>query len=363
MKKFEYKKSLALMFAAAIFMSCGITGAMAQPASDSPFAAPESALDSALPESEGEDDVSPGMSLSAQDAFEDAPPAEGGPESPLSAPPNQNARRSVEDIEREIRDQAFNAALTGLLPMKPDELRRVLEAVDNTRQAYEVPVYPYPEPVVAVETVSLDPGTRPPVINVAVGHVSTLMFVDVTGEPWPIKDITWAGNFEIVEGGQGSPMLRIQPVSEFAYGNISVSLIGLDTPVLFTLKAARDKIHYRFDARIAEYGPYAQTPLIQGGLTLVAGNSVINSILDGVPPQGSEVLKVSGTDGRTTAYSVGDMTYVRTPLTLLSPGWSNSVSSSDGMNVYALSNAPVVLLSDAGQVVRAHLSEKEVSDE
>ncbi len=329
---------------------------VAQPV-DSPFAPPSGFEDeSALPESdEASADVPDGMSLSAQGAFD----GQAVPSSPMAPV----ARRSVEDIESEIRSQAFNAALTGLLPMKPEEIRKTLGVFDNSRQATEVPVYPYPEPEIVVQTVSLDPGTIPPVVNVGMGHVTTLMFLDVTGQPWPIKDMTWAGNFEIIEGGEGSPMLRIMPSTEFAYGNLSVRLSGLNTPVLFTLKAARGKIHYRFDARIAEYGPFAQAPLMEGGLTLVAGNATIGSILDGIPPQGAESLDVTGVDGRTTAYNFGDVTYVRTPLTLLSPGWTSSVSSSDGMNVYALSSAPVVLLSDGGSVVRAQLSVKEVSDE
>ena len=52
-------------------------------------------------------------------------------------------------------------------------------------------------------------------------------------------------------------------------------------------------------------------------------------------------------------------TYVRTPLTLLSPAWQSSVSSADGMNVYALTAAPVLLLSDGGEFARATLKEKE----
>jgi hypothetical protein len=70
-------------------------------------------------------------------------------------------------------------------------------------------------------------------------------------------------------------------------------------------------------------------------------------------------LSVSGVDGRTTAYSAGNMTYVRTPMTLLSPAWQSSVSSADGMNVYALTSAPVVLLSDEGGFQRATISDKE----
>ena len=123
------------------------------------------------------------------------------------------------------------------------------------------------------------------------------------------------------------------------------------------LKTSKDEVQYRVDARIPEYGPFAQAPLIQGGSERVAGNSLITSILDGVPPSGASRLSVSGVDGRTSAYNIGGMTYLRTPLALLSPGWEQSVSSADGMNVYALSQAPVVLLSDQGRFVRANIKE------
>lgn len=355
---------IGLAFAVAMFSLAGAQGVWAQGV-DSPFVPPAGFEDdqSALPES---DQPSPSsdtaMAIEDEDGFGQGVSGPDIPASP-SAPAAPSERRSVQDIEKEIRGQAFNAALTGLFPMRPDELRKTLEVFDNSKQATEIPVYPYPKPEIVVQTVSLDPGVPPPVVNVGMGHVTTLMFLDVTGQPWPIRDMTWAGNFEIIDGGEGSPMLRIMPLSDFAYGNISVRLLELDTPVLFTLKAAREKIHYRFDARIAQYGPNASAPLIEGGLNLSAGDATLSSVLDGVPPRGAALLKVAGVDGRTTAYSIGGLTYVRTPLTLLSPGWSNSVSSSDGMNVYALSSAPVVLLSDEGRVVRAQISEKEVSDE
>ncbi|MCB9990137.1 MAG: type IV secretion protein DotH [Rhodospirillales bacterium] len=266
------------------------------------------------------------------------------------APPQDPA-----EVQRMIREQALSAALTGLLPMNPDEIRSLLERFDDTQQAVEVPVYPYPEPEVVVETVSLDPGAKPPVIKVGVGHVTTLTVLDATGAPWPIQDMTFAGNFEVIQPDEGSHVVRITGMSEFGYGNISVLLSELKTPVTFTLKTSRDSVHYRFDARIPEYGPYANVPLIDGGLTISAGNSVLGSVLDGVPPSGAEKLDVTGVDGRTTAYAYQDKTYVRTPLTLLSPGWSGSVSSADGMNVYAIAPSPVLLLSDHGQVVRAGL--------
>ncbi|MDP7142939.1 MAG: DotH/IcmK family type IV secretion protein [Alphaproteobacteria bacterium] len=264
-----------------------------------------------------------------------------------------------EQVENRLREEAFNAAVNGLLPMKPDEIRRLLALFDKTKQAVETPIFPYPTPEVVVTTIPMDPGAKPPLVKVATGHVATVNVLDVTGKPWPIQDITWAGNFEIVQPEEGGHVVRITPLSEFAYGNMSIRLVELDTPIVMTIRTTRDVVHYRFDARIPEYGPYAEAPLIDGGLKIAAGDGVLGSILDGIPPDTAERLIVEGVDGRTSAYKVNATTYLRTPLTLLSPGWSGSVSSADGMKVYELSNAPVVLLSDGGAVVRARIGEDE----
>ena len=110
-------------------------------------------------------------------------------------------------------------------------------------------------------------------------------------------------------------------------------------------------------------GPLAKTPLIQyGGLKAVAGrDDNMTGFLDGTPPKHAVRLKVTGADGRTTAWKVSEQMYLRMPLTLLSPGWDSSVSSADGMNVYALNHAPVILLSDEGRMVRAQIVADEVT--
>jgi len=69
---------------------------------------------------------------------------------------------------------------------------------------------------------------------------------------------------------------------------------------------------------------------------------------------------VSGVDSRTAVYRANGVTYLRTPLTLLSPGWSASVKSADGTTVYVVNNSPVFLLSDRGQMVRAVVQEQKV---
>jgi intracellular multiplication protein IcmK len=161
------------------------------------------------------------------------------------------------------------------------------------------------------------------------------------------------------DSGKGSNIIRITPQSEFATGNLSVRLLTLDTPVIMTLETSREIVHYRFDAVIPEYGPMAKPPVIDQGITISAGDPEIASVLQGAVPANAQKLKVAGVDGRTTAYKQGGTTFVRTPLTLLSPGWSSSVASADGMRVYAIKDSPILLLSDRGKMVRARLSERD----
>jgi len=269
--------------------------------------------------------------------------------------------QSEAELEEEIRREAFDAAITGLFPMRPEQIRALLLEYDATKRVTKEPVHGIPTPQVNVATVSLDPGVAPMIVTTATGHVTTLNVLDITGAPWPIKDISWAGDFEVIEPTEGGHIIRVTPLDSAAYGNMSIQLLTLKTPVTIMLKTSKDEVQYRVDARIPEYGPFAQASLIQGGTERVAGNALITSILDGVPPGGASRLNVSGVDGRTTAYNISGMTYLRTPLTLLSPGWEQSVSSADGMNVYALDQAPVLLLSDRGRFVRASLDERKDS--
>ncbi len=266
------------------------------------------------------------------------------------------------EVEQQIKDEAFNKAIEGMLPLKPNQIRRLLEEFDRTQESYVLPVYPMPKPEMTVQTLSLDPGTKPLAVLTSQGHVTTLNMLDVTGAPWPIEDITWAGNFNIIQSGdteKGVHFVRITPQAEFAYGNMSIKMIGLKTPIVMTLETSRDIVHYRFDAIIPDYGPMAEAPLIQGGVSLAAGNTDMSSVLQGIIPNGAAKMKVNGVDARTSAYKMGENVYVRTPLTLLSPSWSSSVASADGMRVYTIKNTPVLLLSDKGNVVRANLSEQE----
>lgn len=260
------------------------------------------------------------------------------------------------EVERQSRDAAFQAMLNGTLPLNPEEIEQLLERYRDVREASETRIGGAAKGDVKLQTVSLAPGVTPPVIELSPGYVTTLNILDATGQPWPIQDISWGGNFEIIQPQQGEHVVRISPMKAHEVGNLSIRLLDLNTPVIFSLRTYLDKVQYRFDAQIPELGPHSETPIIDNfEIGTTAGNVELTKILNGVPPAGTEKLTVDGVDGRTTAYDLGGQIYVRTPLTLLSPGWNSSVKSADGTTVYTIGKSPVLLLSDNGKMVRARI--------
>jgi len=287
--------------------------------------------------------------------------------SPLVARPSEEELKAKKEANLakqrvKIEKEDFNAALKAILPLKPAQIRDLLENFKENRKAAETPIV-FPRPKIQVETVSLDPSRNPPVVKTSPGYVTTVMFLDKTGAPWAIQDIGWAGKFQITGSENGGNIIRIVPQTAHGAGNISVRLVDLTTPVTLSLRTGLKEVYYRFDARIPKAGPLATAPLIEnGGLDASVGNDEnLVPFLEGTPPEQSEKLTVTGVDSRTKVWKKNGSIYLRSPFTLLSPSWKSSVTSADGINVYTLNKASVILLSDNGRMVKAHIISEESS--
>jgi intracellular multiplication protein IcmK len=311
--------------------------------------------------------LSPDASLLAKQAEEAAAHAQ----TPVRRTPltPEQARLQVEnqakalEAERKVEHnhKSFDKALVGLLPLSPDQIHDFMRRLEQTQKSAQMPLAGPPKGQVKITTLSLDPGVDPPQINLAAGYVTTIAMVDATGEPWPISDVGVGGNFEVSPTQAGSHVVRVMPLTRVGTGNISVLLKDLPTPIIFRLSAGGPTVDMRYDARIPKLGPGAKVPLISHP-RLEAGDEAIMMLLDNAPPNGAKRMKVSGVDERTMAWMLNNHLYVRTPLTLLSPAWEASVSSADGMAVYEIGDAPVLLMSDSGAMVRARLSRDDDHD-
>lgn len=249
-----------------------------------------------------------------------------------------------------LKKMAFEDVTDQLFPLSPEEIIHLKQMYHTSEYAKASPAGTPPKPTATSQRVNLSPGSTPPVIRLSQGFVSSLVFLDSTGAPWPISayDLGDPAAFNI-QWDKTSNTLMIQSTKLYKYGNLAVRLQGLNTPVMLTLIPGQKAVDYRVDLRVQGYGPNADSRPTTIGLPPSA-NDVLLHVLDGVPPPGSSRLTVSGGDAR--AWLLHDKMYVRTDLTILSPGWIGTMTSADGMHAYEMPKSPVLLVSWHGKVMQ-----------
>ena len=249
-----------------------------------------------------------------------------------------------------VEDLAFEGLTQQLFPLSPDEIIRVKQMYHTNEYAQASPAGTPPKPTATSQFVNLSPGSTPPVIRLSQGFVSSLVFLDSTGAPWPISayDLGDPASFNI-QWDKTSNTLMIHASKLYNYGNLAVRLRGLNTPVMLTLIPGQKAVDYRVDLRVQGYGPNAKSMPMEEGIP-PAANDILLHVLDGVPPQGSARLTVSGGDAR--AWLLNDRMFVRTSLTILSPGRIGSMTSADGTHAYEMQKSPVLLVSWHGKVMQ-----------
>lgn len=266
-----------------------------------------------------------------------------------NSPGNDNQVISQNDTEV-IDNKAFKDMTRSLYPLTPEQIVRLKQIYNTSEYAQASTAGTPPKPTATSQFVNLSPGSTPPVIRLSQGFVSSLVFLDSTGAPWPIAayDLGDPGAFNI-QWDKTSNTLMIQAMKLYNYGNLAVRLRGLNTPVMLTLIPGQKAVDYRVDLRVQGYGPNAKSMPMEEGIPPSASDLLLH-VLDGVPPPGSKRLVVSGGDAR--AWLLSEKMYVRTNLTVLSPGWLASMTSADGMHAYEMQKSPVLLVSWHGKVMQ-----------
>jgi intracellular multiplication protein IcmK len=245
-------------------------------------------------------------------------------------------------------EQAFQGIARDAMPMTPEQIIRLKEMLATTQRASAAIAGVPPKPTLSTKLVNLAPGALPPVIRLQQGFVTSIVFVDETGADWPIEsyDLGNARAFNI-QWKKGANVIMVQAINMYTYGNLAVKLRDLSTPVMLTLVPGQKIVDYRVDLRIQKFGPNAKQIIIDK--MPASASNILLKILDGITPRGARVLRVSEEDCK--AWILGDRMYLRTGLTVLSPGWSGIMTSPDGTNAYEMGKSPTVLVSKYGRPV------------
>ncbi|MHA7840888.1 MAG: DotH/IcmK family type IV secretion protein [Gammaproteobacteria bacterium] len=250
--------------------------------------------------------------------------------------------------EQKAYQSAFRQVTAQAFPLKPDEILRLHRLLDATEAAVSMHPKPPPKPVSASVVVSTAPGSSPPIIRLSKGYVSSLVFLDSSGAPWPIKayDLGDPRAFNIA-WDRKSNTLMVQAMEGYAYGNIAINLRGMNTPVTLTFITGQPVVDYRVDLRVTGRGPMAKPDLNSLEMPDQA-DSLLLGVLDGIAPEGSTLLKTKTHGVQVWCYK--NVMYVRTQYNLLSPAWLAKMSSADGTHAYKLQKASSLLVARHGNV-------------
>lgn len=260
--------------------------------------------------------------------------------------------------------------LKKIQPFTPGQVRNMNKRFNDNEAAMNYQ-FITPVPRISSQTVSLSAGSSIPQVRVFPNTSTTITFSDATGHPWVLGAPPYNSSDSGcgAQSGQsqqqpvgtlcvryipGASVFTVQPVSEYASGNITVMLKGLPVPIIVNVvsvdpssKAKTVDVDYRLDLRIPKRSP--DTPVIsatpESKISLY--DKKLQQFLDGIPPEEAQKLKLHNAPSQTQAWEIGDELYLRTQLQLQDE-FEKTLSSIDGTHIYVLPVTPVLTLSDNG---------------
>ncbi|MDR2300959.1 MAG: DotH/IcmK family type IV secretion protein [Deltaproteobacteria bacterium] len=252
----------------------------------------------------------------------------------------------------EERRLAYERSLEILLPTTPEEVRAYRKSLDEREEALSdgAPLAMRSR----TERVRLEPGFKPPLVELSPNLVTALVFTDSTGSPWPVAaTVLGSGamfSVELLEG-EGSNQIIVAPLSNHGHSNLVVSLKGKDIPLmarLSTTSAVKDdrELDGLIIFQVQETGPMAQPlPGLAPKPTVLVDN-LLYELLDGITPKGAKHIgAVPALEGESFT-QVGSNLYLRSSRTVLWPLVQAKVYGPGGIIVYELPLVTSVVLND-----------------
>lgn len=243
------------------------------------------------------------------------------------------------------------------LSLQPNQVSDIKEVLLNQQRANITPYTSIATPVTRSLNIKFTPGLTPPVIRLSANMLSTIVFTDMAGNPWRILNVALnrtlfsdGSDVEVQQqGGQSgqdtqsiyrSPnVLSIEPLNPVAYGNVAVTLEGLDTPVILLLTTDQNEVDLRVDARIPGLNPgravkekFSSSASGYSAASFSAVDDMTLRFVDGTPPKDALPLKASSRE--VEAWEFDDELVIRTNSQVIFPAYKAAVTSSSGMTVY-----------------------------
>ncbi len=276
----------------------------------------------------------------------------GSPSTQAATPSNSASGGKVQQTM--TVDEAAKNLVSPLTPDQIKELKGTVDQLSRAKQATIVASVPH----ISSMVVDLSPGASIPVVRVAAGRPTWIVFEDITGAPWPLagEPINAQGKSKFfISWYTGTPTVYVQPKISYGNGDLGVVLQNLPVPINIVLANAEPDstatsrvFDTRINIRIPKRGPMAVNHSVTSIQKIDIYNDTIQAILDGVPPATATRLKTD--NAQAAVWKIDDKMYVRTRLETKS-AFSSTSSSVDGTHVYVMDLTPFITLSDGGNSV------------
>lgn len=248
--------------------------------------------------------------------------------------------------------QVFQGLLRQLFPLTPEQLQEVRRRDEEFRLLAARP----PSGIVyrsVLRRIGVDPAnaaTRAQQLRLAIGNVTTLVFADSAGNPWPVRSVTVGspqGYQAQILGEDGRQhMVVVSPLTDrIVQANLMVALAGLNVPLVFSVEGAplSGEVDYMVEVVVSGRGPLAEplTNVLERPLPDVADRGM-QGFVDGVVP--GEAVRVATDRGDVAAWLWRGKMVVRTGFEVLAPRPSARVRHVSGIGVFVFDRPASSLL-------------------
>lgn len=198
-------------------------------------------------------------------------------------------------------------------------------------------------------------------IYLSPNYVTTIQFLDKNGGLWPMQNYTLALGKNIIDRDLNSSSLVLAPKDiKFGRGNLVVLLENSNVPIIMTVEISPDKIDYRVEVSINDYGPNSQ-PVIYNtnakqDMSFMANFVVedLYSMLDGITPSDNYIKRKTSLPEDVEVWVKDKIMYVRTKDIIISPNLVpsqyNKMQSPDNTYLYTVPYLNVIVLSRHGKI-------------
>ena len=261
-----------------------------------------------------------------------------------------------EKLRRSMINDGFKEQQDMVLPLVPRQVKAYKDHVDSTKRAI---VEDKPQTSTGSRNLKLEASAEIQEVLLTPGYITSLVFYDSTGEPWPITSCS-VGNknaFAVIvpDGLEPGNMINVQGIQKFANSNIVLTLKDFSLPVVVNLQTTGMKgpgaiTNSMISFRANRMGPNAKQPII-GKPIQTSISKTMMTFLNGVPPK--EAVSISSVSEREDMdmWRYQGSLYLRTYSPVVWPAWDLLVNGSEGLALYKLPDVPNVLVSVDGKKI------------